>query len=247
MSGMGYKMRTSIWKGLKSRAKAIRAALKKYNRLAADMQPPAPALHWKDVVNYTFVSEFDLLRSTYAHRDVLRAPWTIPRNREVAAKYFKLMSARAELPRLNREIRRLDTSIELERREYARAVQELAAGDPLLAAELRSQYRMRRLTHRVHLARIAAIRALPGYTASLDRGEPLHRGRELFEREQEYAVAAASLLESERVGRGIDSCTAQDPNDAVPLLDMDSADDVFEDEIQNTELVRLAKFLERTS
>ncbi|CDO74661.1 hypothetical protein BN946_scf184828.g1, partial [Trametes cinnabarina] len=242
-----YKMRTSIWKGLKARAKAIRAALKKYNKLAAEMQPPAPALHWKDVVNYTFVSEFDLLRSTYAHRDVLRAPWTVPRNREVAAKYFKLMSARAELPRLNREIRRLDTSIELERREYARAVQELATGDPMLAAELRSQYRIRRLSHRVHLARIAAIRALPGYTGSLERGEPLHRGRELFETGDEYAAAVTSLLETEGVGRGTDSRTTQDDNDTVPLLDMDSVDDVFEDEVQNTELVRLAKFLERTS
>ncbi|OSD06272.1 hypothetical protein PYCCODRAFT_1344244, partial [Trametes coccinea BRFM310] len=176
MSGMGYKMRTSIWRGLKARSKAICAALKRYNKLAAEMQPPAPQLQWKDVFNYTFLSEFDLLRNTYRHRDVMSAPWTIPRNREVAAKYFKILSAEAELLRLNREIRRLDTSIELERREYARAVQRTMEGDLNLAAELRARYCTRHRLHHVHLARIATIRALPGYTGHSERGEPRHRG-----------------------------------------------------------------------
>ncbi|KAI0323448.1 hypothetical protein GY45DRAFT_1349791 [Cubamyces sp. BRFM 1775] len=172
MSGMvttGYKMRTSIWKGLKARAKAIRAALKRYNKLASEMQPPAPALYWKDVVNYTFISEFDLLRSAYTHRDVMSSPWTIPRNREVAAKYFKLLAAKDELPRLNREVRRLHTSLELEQKEYAHAIRTYADTDPHLTAELRARYHSRRRIHKIHLARIAAIHALPGYTGCTDR------------------------------------------------------------------------------
>ncbi|OSD08236.1 hypothetical protein PYCCODRAFT_1441222 [Trametes coccinea BRFM310] len=228
MSGMahhgasaGYKMRTSIWKGLKVRAKALRTALKKYNKLAAEMQPPAPELHWKDVVNYTFVSEFDLLRSTYAHRDILKSPWTIPRNREVAAKYFKLLSAQDEIPRLNREIRRLDTSIKLERREYARAIKDTTPDNPLLAAELCAQYQTRRRFHQIHTARIATIRSLPGYSGSLERGKPLQRGP-LDELGGHSAGGMASV-------------------------DADAVDDVFNDEVDNLDLVRLAKFLERTT
>jgi len=57
----GYKMRTSIWKALKRRGKAIRTALDKYNKLAMQMNPPAPILDWKNIVNYTFVSEFKIL------------------------------------------------------------------------------------------------------------------------------------------------------------------------------------------
>ncbi len=232
-------MRTSIWKGLKARAKAIRTALNKYNRLAALMKPPAPVLQWKDVVNYTFISKFDLLRNTYAHHtEVVSAVWTVPRNREVATKHFKILCARAELPRLDRELQRLDTSIELERREYARAVNETLSADPLLAAELREQYQSRRRVHNVHLARIAAVRALPGYTGSFERGIPLSRGRELFEGDEETIVQTArNVLGTEGDGGG-----AKRP----ALLETLDTDEGFQDETRNTDMVRFVKFLERT-
>ncbi|TFY75526.1 hypothetical protein EWM64_g8487 [Hericium alpestre] len=63
-------MHTSIWKALKKWGTAICNAIKRYNELAQQLNPPAPALEWKDVVNYTFVSEFDLLRHSYSRTDI---------------------------------------------------------------------------------------------------------------------------------------------------------------------------------
>ncbi|KZT26423.1 hypothetical protein NEOLEDRAFT_1198259 [Neolentinus lepideus HHB14362 ss-1] len=97
MAGMGYKMRMSIGKALKARGKAIWTALKKYNTLASSMNPPAPILQWKDLVSYSFVAEFDLLKHSYSMRDVTSSPWTVPANREVMSKYFKILRAKEEV------------------------------------------------------------------------------------------------------------------------------------------------------
>ncbi|KAK7678917.1 hypothetical protein QCA50_018057 [Cerrena zonata] len=92
MSGTGYKLRQSIWKALMTRGKAIRNALKAYKALAMKMDSPAPQLEWKEVVNYGFVSEFELPRHTYAAHE------------EVLSKFFKIEGARSELVRLNVKI-----------------------------------------------------------------------------------------------------------------------------------------------
>ncbi|THG92734.1 hypothetical protein EW026_g8267 [Hermanssonia centrifuga] len=68
IAGMGYKLRTHIGKAMKTRGKAIRTAL-----------------------------EFDLLRNSYSHEDISRKPWTVQVNREVAAKYFKILRAQDEI------------------------------------------------------------------------------------------------------------------------------------------------------
>ena len=44
-------------------------ALKYYNRAAALLDPPQPRLHWQEVVEYTTLAEFDLLR-TAAREDI---------------------------------------------------------------------------------------------------------------------------------------------------------------------------------
>lgn len=64
----GYKLRTHIARALQSRSQAIKTALEKYNSLALALNPPAPRLSWEQVVNYGFLSEFDLLRNM--HEDV---------------------------------------------------------------------------------------------------------------------------------------------------------------------------------
>jgi len=71
---LGYKMHTNIWKALKKRGKAICTAIGKYNKLASQMNPPAPTLEWKDIVNYTFISEFDMLHHMYLCADILSRP-----------------------------------------------------------------------------------------------------------------------------------------------------------------------------
>ena len=73
-------MRMSIWKALKWRGAAICTAIDKYNKLATQMRPPALTLDWKNIVNYTFISEFEILRHTYSHADIASCPWIAPAN-----------------------------------------------------------------------------------------------------------------------------------------------------------------------
>ena len=68
-------MRTSIWKALKRHSAAIRTAIDKYNKLTMQMRPPALMLDWKNIINYTFVSEFKILWHTYSCADIASCPW----------------------------------------------------------------------------------------------------------------------------------------------------------------------------
>ncbi|KAI0641354.1 hypothetical protein C8Q79DRAFT_919742, partial [Trametes meyenii] len=235
MSGTSYKMRTSIWKALKTRGKAIRAALKKYNILALQMSPPAPALLWKDVVTYSFIGEFDLLRNAYSRRDILVSLWTMPRNREVAVKYFKILRAREELKRVDSEVCRLETSIELERREYELAIHDVAISDVNLASELRARLHSRRRVQTVHMAHISRVRTLPGYVGSTEMHPPnTERGREIWE-----AVLAQSAQGSSAASKDLDGLD-EEPEEA-------GVDDVFEDPAVNEELIRLTEVMETMS
>lgn len=168
----GYKMRTSIWKALKARGKAIRSALSKYNSLAAQMVPPAPTLEWKDVVNYTFISEFDLLHHSRTQTDVTNKPWTVPYNREVAVKYWKIRGAFDEIKRLNVEARRLYTHIALQRAEFKAAIEASSKTDRSLAAELQARYNQFERLDRVHLHRLRTMSQLRGFTGQLEIGVP---------------------------------------------------------------------------
>lgn len=172
---LGYKLRTSIGKAMKTRSKAIRTALKKYNSLATQMDPPAPVLQWKDVMNYAFVSEFDLLHHAYSHRDISQLPWAIQLNREIAGKYYKIKGARDEIVRLNVECRRLQTHIRDEEALYVQVIQRLSQTSPLLAEEVRAAYENRRRVNRVHRVRLNAIQSLEGFTGWTTAGTRLER------------------------------------------------------------------------
>ncbi|KAG0692140.1 hypothetical protein DFH29DRAFT_882994 [Suillus ampliporus] len=62
-------------------------------------------LDYSEVVGYASLGEFSLLK--YSHYDVLAKPWTIPENRDMATKYFKVVRAHEEILGLNVEIRQL--------------------------------------------------------------------------------------------------------------------------------------------
>lgn len=106
---LGYKLRKHIAKALQARSKAVRAALDRYNAAAQEIDPPRPTLQWKDVVNYVFLSEFDLLRD--ARQDVRTRPWARPAGRMAMDLYFKIQRAKEEIDRLNIEIPRVITYI----------------------------------------------------------------------------------------------------------------------------------------
>jgi hypothetical protein len=103
----GYKLQTHIARALQSCSQAIKTALEKYNSLASALNPPAPRLSWEQVVNYGFLSEFDLLHDMC--EDVRQKAWASPANRTLRDNYFKIKRAHEEIERLNIEIRRVIT------------------------------------------------------------------------------------------------------------------------------------------
>ena len=172
----GYKLRRQISKALQRRSEAIRKALERYNTQAACLNPPRPPLSWSDIVEYSFIGEFDLLR--HSRDDVRDAPWTQPARREASLKFFQLCRAREELIRLNVEICRLRTWVHDEEKRVKSAISHLSSTDPLLAAELECRWILRAAMNNTHIKRLNKIESQPGFTGTRGARGMSKAGRE---------------------------------------------------------------------
>ena len=63
---------------------------------------PCQMLHWKDVVKYAFLADFDLLCD--ACQDISQRAWVTPAARLAMDLHFKICQAKEEIQRLNIEI-----------------------------------------------------------------------------------------------------------------------------------------------
>jgi hypothetical protein len=158
----GYKLRQQIGKALQRRSEAIRNAITRYNEQAAKLNPPRPPLSWKEIVDYSFLGEFDLLR--HSRGNVHQATWAQPARRAATVKYLTLHRGREEITRVNTEIRRLRTSIHDETVHVEGIIAELSQTDPRLCSELRRWWALRSSINRIHLWRLDKIESSPSYT-----------------------------------------------------------------------------------
>ncbi|KAG1837071.1 hypothetical protein C8R48DRAFT_576175, partial [Suillus tomentosus] len=149
-----------IGKALQRRSEAIRNAINQYNTQAVALNPPRPKLSWKDITEYSFLGEFDLLH--HSRTDVREQDWTKPAHHEATTKYFKLLRAQEEVSRLNVEIRRLRMFIHDEEMEMRKVIEGLRSSH-LLASELQQQWRSRSAINAFHIFRLNQIEALPGF------------------------------------------------------------------------------------
>ncbi|KAJ7084524.1 hypothetical protein B0H15DRAFT_923560 [Mycena belliarum] len=182
MSGTGYKMRKHIAKALQARSRAIKTAIEQYNNAAAALEVPREPLSWEEVVDYTFLSDFDLLR--FARTDIASEGWAQPAGREAMDQYFKLLRADEEIQRLNVEIPRLVTYMRdeeafLERQE-ARILRE---DDGEALAHQVALYRMRQgRFNDAHRVRLLQLANLEGFSGSIEPGVPINKERLSFDR-----------------------------------------------------------------
>ncbi|KAJ7660650.1 hypothetical protein B0H14DRAFT_2425330, partial [Mycena olivaceomarginata] len=86
---------------------------------------------WPEVIDYTFLSEWDLLRDPDGNARL--RPWAIPAARILLDAYFKIEHAKEEIDRLNVEIKRFVTYIGDEKVFLDGKVIEVEARDPHLA------------------------------------------------------------------------------------------------------------------
>lgn len=191
------------------------------------MEPPAPHLEWNDIVNYGFISEFDLLKLAYSqHPEILSKPWTVPGNREVAAKYFKILRAREEIVRLNVEVRRLRTAISDGDTRLRSCISRLHNSDPDLSAEIEEIHRDRLRVDAVHQVRLDCIESLVGFSGKRGRGIHVNLDMDLY-------LDLTPIAEAEEMTRIHDEAngTAED-------------DDIAADDELNDTMIRLGEFLE---
>lgn len=167
-------MRTNIGKALQRRSEAIRRALERYNTQAAQLNPPRPQLGWKQIVEYAFLAEFDLLR--YSRSDVRLSVWTEPARREATIKYLQLQRAQEEIVRLNIEIRRLRTVIHDEGLQIQEVIDELRESTPSLAEELSRRHQLRCMVNAIHIGRLDRIESLPGFSGQRGVGVAQNHG-----------------------------------------------------------------------
>lgn len=165
-------MRKHIGKALQTRSAAIRTALDHYNTAAQTVTPPRPTLKWEEVVEYAFLSDFDLLRD--ARQDVREQPWATPAGRRAMDQHFKILRAREEIQRLNIEIKRVATHLRDEAQFLKHWHEEtLRAANPLLAHQINLYRNVRGRFDGHHRRCLAAIANLVGFTGSVEGGESL--------------------------------------------------------------------------
>ncbi|KAJ3712115.1 hypothetical protein DFJ43DRAFT_1135053 [Lentinula guzmanii] len=163
MSRTGYKLRKHIANALKARSQAIRTAVTSYNNAAAKLG--RPQLTWEQVLQYSFLSDFDLLRD--ARRDVRGEVWAQPAGRLALDHYYKLLRAPEEIVRLNKEIKSLVTYIHEETMYIRMKANEIQQTNPLLAVQIQKYGWERGRCNDMHLIRLNKLAKMPGFTGSL--------------------------------------------------------------------------------
>lgn len=173
-------MRTHIAKALKSRSKAIRTAVDRYNAAAGRLVPPRAGLDIKTVLEYVFLGQFDLLRDS--RFSVQEKPWTRAAEREAAVQFFKLRRSQEELVRLDVEVRRLAAYIADAEARIVQTIADLRATDAPLAHQLHKREVTFFLINLVHRARLNEIMLMRGLDDGFMVGSMLGEGVEAVDR-----------------------------------------------------------------
>ncbi|KAF6763533.1 hypothetical protein DFP72DRAFT_800794 [Ephemerocybe angulata] len=163
LSGVGYRARSLLTKALRTRSKAIKNAVARYNAAAGELEPPAPALDWSKIAKYNFVEEFSLLKK--ARHDVRPEPWSDGEVREAMKLHQRIKRAAEEIHRVNIEMRRLFTSIYDEHALFDKVRQKLVeSNDHALLGALDDFVLQRTRVNRTVLHYLEEIQAFDGYT-----------------------------------------------------------------------------------
>ncbi|KAI5981432.1 hypothetical protein EDC04DRAFT_2617404 [Pisolithus marmoratus] len=142
LAKMGYKMCKHISKVISRHSAAIHTTLKHYNRLAPHQHPPHPRLDYADVISYSLLGEFSLLK--HSCYEVLEKPWALPDNCEMMTKLQAWLDYDGEKMKVT-----------------AQGFRDL--GSLGLASEMESMYTKRACINNFHHAQLQKIYGMPGY------------------------------------------------------------------------------------
>ncbi|KAG8707050.1 hypothetical protein FRC11_007738 [Ceratobasidium sp. 423] len=149
-------------KSLTARSSAVKAALKRYNQAALELDPPAQQFTWEQISSASILSEVHILCGSC--RSILNQCWTQPENWCCVEQYHQLLHAQEETQRLNIEVRWLSTAITDEGIELAKL---LESGDSRNAGDqwlLRHYAKCQLKVNAKLLDELDSIKGLEGYT-----------------------------------------------------------------------------------
>ncbi|KAJ7671094.1 hypothetical protein B0H17DRAFT_1209145 [Mycena rosella] len=107
LAGTGYKIWKHMAKALQARSKAIKTAINCYNLATDSMIPHKVNLSWEEVVEYVFLSDFNLLHER--GEDIRDEPWAHSAGHVAMDQDYKLLHTDKEIVQLNVEIQCLIT------------------------------------------------------------------------------------------------------------------------------------------
>lgn len=165
----GYKLRQHIAKALKSRSQAIKQALQRFNDATKKLKPPRETLHWEEVVDYTFLSEFDILANT--QEDVRKRQWARPAAQILIDQFFKIQRANEEIQWLNVEIPRLIMFIWDEENFLKSMEDRLRIQCPVIAHQISHRRCHFKLANAEHVHHLQGLQKTAGFTGSLSPGK----------------------------------------------------------------------------
>ncbi|KIM59696.1 hypothetical protein SCLCIDRAFT_27102 [Scleroderma citrinum Foug A] len=133
-AGTGYKLHKHIGKVLQAWSSAIKTALEQYNIAAQALSPPHHTFTLEEVMEYTFLSNFQLLQDTC--EDISQCPWASPTAHLALDMYFKMCHAQEEIIQLNVEIHRFVTYLQDEDQYLHACEEQLLTSHPVLAHQI---------------------------------------------------------------------------------------------------------------
>ncbi|KIK12900.1 hypothetical protein PISMIDRAFT_18389 [Pisolithus microcarpus 441] len=171
-AGTGYKLCKHIAKALKACSAAIRTALDWFNTAARTCSPPHPQLTFKEVVEYTFLADFDLLRNA-TREDISQRLWAAPAAHAAMDQYFKVCRVEEEIKCLMVEVHRTITYLHDEAHYVKACIAQLQVSHPPLAYQVQLHYNVRAKFTNHHLCLLTEIAHLPGFTGTILPGKSM--------------------------------------------------------------------------
>ena len=150
---------------LQACSQAIQGAFDRYNMAVSLLLPPCPNLSWNDVVEYTFLADFDLLCESC--QDVCDCPWSKPAFRVLIDKYFKLECAQEEIQCLNIELCCVITYIQDEDTFLWLKESKLKEMNPIMAHHIWRHWWEKVHFNEQHLCQFRKLASLSGFTGSI--------------------------------------------------------------------------------
>lgn len=163
-----YKLQKYIRNALKACSKAVCTTLQNYNVAAQGLVPPWPALSWDDIVEYTFLADFELLSDTRS--DICLRVWAKPASCALMDQYFKMERVCEEITRLNVEIPRLTTYIRDEEAFLIQQEELLSQSDLPLSCQLHMCCLKLIWSNDLHIHQFNKLASLPGFSGTIELG-----------------------------------------------------------------------------